>query len=125
EGTVVSTRYEWTANKSFIRCHFSVTRDGETNTGMQMIGKDPSTGALRVWTFEDEGGVGEADVTRDGKKWTFTARGATAEGQVLTATNVMTPLDADSFLWHSVGRALDGEELPDLPPIKVVRVRIK
>jgi len=125
EGTVVSTRYEWTANKSFIRCHFSVTRDGETNTGMQMIGKDPSTGALRVWTFEDEGGVGEADVTRDGKKWTFTARGATAEGQVLTATNVMTPLDADSFLWHSVGRALDGEELPDLPPIKVVRVKGK
>src|SRR5437868_1204850 len=33
-GTAVSTRYEWTANKSFIRCRFSITKDGETDTGM-------------------------------------------------------------------------------------------
>jgi uncharacterized protein (TIGR02246 family) len=125
DGTVVGTRYEWTANKSFIRCTFSVTRDGETSTGMQMIGKDPSTGLLKVWTFEDEGGIGETDITRDGKKWVHAARGVTAEGRVLTATNIMTPVDADSFLWHAVGRTLDDESLPDLPPIKVARVKGK
>ena len=119
------TRYEWTANKSFIRCQFSVTRDGKTDPGMQMIGKDPATGALRVWTFEDAGGVGETEVTRDGKKWVFAARGSTADGKVLTATNIMTPVDADSFLWQSVERTLDGDALPDLPPIKVTRVKGK
>ena len=122
-GTVVSTRYEWTANKSFIRCQFSVTKDGDTSSGTQMIGKDPVTGALHVWTFEDAGGVGESDVSRDGKKWVFTARGSTADGHVLTATNVLTPLDADAFLWHPVQRALDGEPLPDLVPVRVTRVR--
>lgn len=125
DGTVVGTKYEWTANKAFIRCHFSVTRDGQTHTGTQMIGKDPETGLLRVWTFEDEGGIGEMDLARDGKKWVHAARGVTADGRVLTATNIMTPIDADSFSWHAVERALDGEPLPDLAPVKVVRVKAK
>jgi uncharacterized protein (TIGR02246 family) len=125
DGMVVSTKYEWTANKSFIRCQFSIKKDGDTSTGMQMIGKDPATGLLKVWTFEDEGGIGETDITRDEKKWVHAARGVTADGRVLTATNIMTPLDADSFLWHAVGRAIDDDGLPDLPPIKVVRVKAK
>jgi uncharacterized protein (TIGR02246 family) len=124
-GTVVTTKYEWAGNKSFIRCQFSVAQDGKTVGGTQMIGKDPATGLLRVWTFEDEGGIGEAEVTRDGKKWVHAARGATADGRELTATNVLTPVDNDSFLWQVVGRTLDGEELPDLPPVKVTRVQAK
>lgn len=102
-GTAVTTTYEWTKNKTFIRCRLAITRDGETTTGTQMIGKMPSTGGLHVWTFGDEGGIGDADVTRDGKKWVFAARGSTADGQVITATNILTPLDADSFTWQSVG----------------------
>jgi hypothetical protein len=80
---------------------------------------------LRVWTFEDSGGIGDADITRDGKKWVFLARGATPEGKILSATNLMTPVDANSFLWQSVSRTLDDEALPDLPPIKVTRVKAK
>jgi uncharacterized protein (TIGR02246 family) len=124
-GTEASTKYEWTANKSFIRCQFSVTQDGKAHAGMQMIGKDPSTGMLRSWTFEDEGGIAETDVSRDGKKWVFTSRGTTSDGRVLTATNIMTPIDNDSFLWQSVGRTMDEEELPDLPQVKVTRVKGK
>jgi uncharacterized protein (TIGR02246 family) len=125
DGTVVTTKYEWTANKSFIRCQFSITKDGKTQGGMQMIAKEPDTGALRSWTFEDEGGIGETVITRDGKKWIFTASGVTASGQDLTATNILTPIDSDSFLWQSTERTLDDDELPDLPPIKVTRVKVK
>jgi uncharacterized protein (TIGR02246 family) len=124
-GVTVSTKYEWTANKSFIRCQFSITQDGKSHSGMQMIGKDPSNGLLRVWTFDDDGGIGEAEVTRDGKKWVHTTRGATSEGLVLTAPSILTPVDNDSFLWQAVGRVSDDEELPDLPPIKVTRVKAK
>ena len=125
EGTTVTTTYEWTTNKTFIRCHLSITQDGKTVTGMQMIGKMPSTGGLHIWTFEDEGGIGDADITRDGKRWLFAARGSTADGRVITATNVMTPVDADSFLWQTVERTADGEPLPDLVPIAVTRVKGK
>ena len=124
-GVTVSTRYEWTKNKTFIRCNLSINQDGKTVTGTQMFGKMPSTGGLHTWTFEDEGGIGDADITRDGKKWLFTARGSTADGRVITATNIMTPVDANSFVWHAVDRTSDGEALPDLPPIKVTRVKTK
>jgi uncharacterized protein (TIGR02246 family) len=125
DGTVVTTRYEWTANKSFLRCQFSVRQDGQTYGGMQMIGKDPSTGLLHSWTFEDSGGIGGADITRDGKKWVHEASGVTPDGRVLAATNLMTPIDADSFLWQTVERSLDDEPLPDMSPVKVVRVKAK
>lgn len=125
DGVEVSTKYEWTANKSFIRCQMSVKRDGQTHTGMQMLGKDPVTGSLRVWTFEDNGGIGDTEITREGKKWIFTAHGATADGNSIAATNLLTPIDNDSFLWQSVGRSLDDEALPDLPPVKVTRVKAK
>jgi hypothetical protein len=83
----------------------------------------PSTGGLHMWTFEDSGGIGDADIERDGKKWIHTSRGSTADGRVVTATNILTPVNADSFLWQAVERTMDDESLPDLPPIKVTRVK--
>ena len=123
--TTVTTKYEWTAKKTFIRCRFSITQDGRTTSGMQMIGKMPSTGELHTWTFEDDGGIGDSDITRDGKKWMFAARGLTADGRVITSTNIMTPIDADTFTWQAVERALDGESLADQPPVKVTRIKGK
>lgn len=125
DGATVTTKYEWTTNKTFIRCQISIQTDGRTLTAMQMIGKMPSTGGLHIWTFEDAGGIGDADITRDGKKWLFAARGSTADGEVITATNIMTPIDDDSFIFQAVERTRDDEPLPDLAPIKVVRVKAK
>jgi uncharacterized protein (TIGR02246 family) len=125
DGNGVSTKYEWTANKSFIRAHFTLTMDGKTFSGTQMIGKDPATGLLHIWTFEDSGGIGNTDITRDGKKWVHASHAVTPDGRTITSTNVMTPIDADSFTWQAVERVIDGEALPDLPPIKVARVKAK
>ena len=123
--TAVSTTYEWTKNRTFIRCRMSISEGERTVTATQMIGKMPSTGGLHIWTFEDDGGIGDADITRDGKRWKFAARGSTADGRVITATNIMTPADADSFLWQTVERTVDGESVADLPPVKVTRVKNK
>jgi len=125
DGMTVNSKYEWTANKSFIRSQFTITQDGKSFTGMQMIGKDPSTGMLHSWTFEDEGGIGGTDIERDGKKWVHTARAVTTDGRVVTTKNIMTPVDHDSFLWHVTDRMIDDVELPDLAPIKVTRVKVK
>ena len=124
DGAAVTATYEWVPGKAFIRTRFTVA-GGPTEGGTQMIGYDPATGALQAWTFEDAGGVGESGITRDEKKWVFTARGTTAEGRAVTATNILTPVDADSFLWLTVGRTAEDEPLPDLPPVKVTRVPTK
>jgi hypothetical protein len=92
-------------------------------SGMQMIGKDPRTGELRSWLFEHEGGFGEADWSWDGKRWLIKATGATPDGGELTATNILTPIDKDTFTWQSTERTLDGNDLPDILPIKVTRTK--
>jgi uncharacterized protein (TIGR02246 family) len=117
------TAYEWFGNKSFIRAHFTVRQKDRSFTGMQLIGADPKTGELRTWTFEYDGGVGEGTCTRDGNKWVFETTTAMADGSVLTATNILVHVNADTFTWQPVNLTVDGEKIADLPPVKVSRVK--
>jgi uncharacterized protein (TIGR02246 family) len=125
DGLEVHTTYEWDENKVFLRARFTVKQEGRTLSGTQMIGKDPSLGKLRSWTFEGQGGFGEDVWTRDGQKWVLEAHGVQPDGSTLHATNLLTRLDADTFTWQSTNRKEDDEELPDLPPVKVTRVKQK
>jgi hypothetical protein len=45
-----------------------------------------------------------------------------ADGGELTATNIYTPQDKDSFTFRSINRTLDGEKLDDIGPVTVTRV---
>ncbi|MCI0461064.1 MAG: nuclear transport factor 2 family protein [Gemmataceae bacterium] len=121
----VHTTYEWMWNKSFIRAQFTIRHKDRTLSGFQMIGTDVGTGELRSWTFESEGGFGEAAWSRDSKKWLLDSAGRLTDGSTLAATIILMPLDHDSFTWHAVTRVLDGEEVDDLPPVKVTRVKQK
>lgn len=125
DDTEVHTKYEWTANKKYILATFTIKTKDQVYKGKQIITQDLSTGTIRSWTFEDEGGFGEADWVKDGKKWVIESAGASADGARLSATNIMTPLDEDSFLWQTVDRTSDDQSLPDVPPIKVTRVKAK
>jgi uncharacterized protein (TIGR02246 family) len=121
----VQTTYEWMWNQSFIRVQFTIRQKDRTLTGFQMIGLDAVSGILHSWTFESEGGFGEATWSRDGKKWVLDSAGRLADGSILAATIILTPLDPDSFTWQAVKRSVDGEEEEDLPPVKVTRVKPK
>ncbi len=125
DGVDVRTAYEWDENKAFIRVRFSIREEGRTLTGTEMIGRDPSTGRLRSWTFGGHGGFGEAVWSRDGQKWLQEAEGVQPDGSTLRATNILTRLGDDTFTWQSVRRKADDDELPDLPPVKVTRVKTK
>lgn len=121
----VRTTYEWMWNKSFIRVQFNIRQKDRELKGFQIIGKDVASEGLRSWTFESEGGFGEAAWSRDGKKWVLDSAGRLSDGSSLAATNILTPLDQDSFTWQTVRRSIDGEEVDDLPPVKVTRVKPK
>jgi uncharacterized protein (TIGR02246 family) len=125
EDTEVRTTYEWLWNKSFIRVDFTIHHKERTLSGFQIIGKDLASGQLRSWTFESEGGFGEAAWSRDGKKWVLDSAGRLTDGSTLAATLILTPVGPDAFTWQAVDRTLDGEELDDLPPVKVTRVKQK
>lgn len=125
DDTEVRTTYEWWGDKSFIRMNISIKQKSGTREGFQMIGKDSATGQLRSWTFDKAGSFGEATWTQDGKKWLQESAGVSDDGSVLAATNIMTRIDNDSFTFQSVERSVGGEEVADIPPVLVTRVKEK
>jgi uncharacterized protein (TIGR02246 family) len=121
----VRTTYEWDEGRSFIRARFTIKNKEKdvTLSGTQLIGKDPRTGLLHSWLFESNGAFGEAVWNWDGKHWKLDAAGVESDGGETTATNLMTPLDKDSFTWQSIDRKAGDESLPDVTPVKVTRVK--
>jgi uncharacterized protein (TIGR02246 family) len=117
------TTYEWDENKAFLRARITIKQPDRVLTATQTIGKDPRTDGLHSWLFGSDGGFGEASWTRDGKGWQLEATGVTSDGDQMTTTNYLTPIDKDSFSWQSVNRTLNGEELPNIIPIKITRAR--
>jgi uncharacterized protein (TIGR02246 family) len=121
----VRTTYEWTEGKNSIRCHFTIKGKSRTINATQIILKDPRTGDLRSWIFDDDGGFGDGAWVQDGKRWVVMAAGVQGDGGELSATNIMTQVDKDTFTWQSTDRTLDDEDLPNIPPVKVTRVKGK
>jgi uncharacterized protein (TIGR02246 family) len=119
----IRTTYEWWGDKTFIRVNITLKQKDRTVTGFQMIGKDRSTGQLRSWTFDPDGSFGEATWTRNGKKWVQEFAAVLDTGTVVSATHILTSIDDDTFTFQSVERTVGGAEAPDIPPVRVVRVK--
>ena len=123
EGAEIQTTYEWHPNKKFLQVRFTINEKGLTLSGSQVIGVQPASGAVHSWVFEADGGVGQADWSRDGDHWLVNASGTLTDGRTLTETNILRRINDDTFTWQSVDRHLGDETLPDLAPVKVTRVK--
>src|SRR5262249_31371125 len=108
-----------------IRASYTIKnkKDDKTSSGTQLIRMDPATGTIRAWTFDSDGGNGEAFWAWDGGRWAIESNGTLADGSTTTALNFLKRSGDNAFTWRSVKRTLDGEDLPDLGPIKVKRVK--
>ncbi len=116
-------KFEWIAQKNFIKSTFIAVKDGqETMTGAQVIGWNPKLGHIVSWHFDAQGGFGNDAWTKEGSNWTVEARGVLRDGSESSSVNILAPIDADSFMWQSEQRTLDGVRLPDAAPIKVTRM---
>jgi uncharacterized protein (TIGR02246 family) len=120
----VRISFAWNAAKSGIDGRFSVSEDGKpVSSGHQRIIRDPQTGQLHSWMFNDDGGHGESLWYRDGNRWVLDAAGVSADGTETAAANLLTRLSDDEFIWRSVNRAVGSDALPHSDPIKVTRVK--
>jgi uncharacterized protein (TIGR02246 family) len=119
----VRTTWEWFGDKAYIRGNINVTIGGQTQSGMQVIGKDPRTDELRIWTFEVGGGMVEGTCTREGEAWMFRTEGVSADGSKVSNTNILARINNDTFTWQPVNITVNGEQRTDLPPVKVTRVK--
>jgi uncharacterized protein (TIGR02246 family) len=120
----VTITYDLDDNKVFIRGRFVVREKGkEVLSGQQIIGRDPAAEALRSWVFDSEGGFGSGVWQRDGKQWIVESEGTQVDGTTTTSVNLLTPVDADTFIWQSQDRSADGDSKSDSAPVKVRRVK--
>jgi hypothetical protein len=118
------TSYEWAENKKFIKSKYTLTNKKEQSkqSGTQIIGVDPGLGQIRAWTFDSEGGIGEAIWNFEGDRWVIHSQGTLPDGSETTAVNFLTPKAENEFTWRSVRRTHEADNLPDLGPITVRRV---
>jgi uncharacterized protein (TIGR02246 family) len=118
----IETDCNWTKNRTFITRSFTVTVDGEVDlSGIQIIGWDASAKAIRSWTFDSDGGYAEATWTFKKDRWFISNKGVLADGRKASMTNVIKPIDANSFTWQTIERTAGGELLPNVPEVLIVR----
>jgi uncharacterized protein (TIGR02246 family) len=122
EECVVEASYRWTDNERFILNEFTVQIDGRpAMTGTMRIGWDPLRKHVRSWIFDSEGGFAEGLWARQGDQWVLTLAGVTREGKVGSRTMVMSRLGKDRYSCKTHDCVVNGEILPDLDPVTVVR----
>jgi uncharacterized protein (TIGR02246 family) len=121
-GELARVSFAWAPDQNFIVSTRTVeTKEGVLDRGTQWIGWDPVTKQIRSWNFEADGGFGEGAWTKDGDKWIIKTTSVLADGSKVTATNIVSPLNADSISLQSKEQTLDGKALPDTDETKMKR----
>lgn len=119
----ISAKYEWIGNKAFIRGNITTRQKDKTVSAMQVIGLDPRTGSLRIWIFEANGIYAEGACQRSDNTWSFETSGESPQGLPVASKNILHQVSPDVMTWQPVQLRLGDEQIADLPPIKVTRVK--
>jgi uncharacterized protein (TIGR02246 family) len=124
-GRTTETTFAWTKNKSFIKRTFRITSEGKDETtittGTQVIGYDPTTGEIRSWLFDSEGGFAESAWSEEENRMVGRTRSVLADGSAAHSTDVLTRVSNDEFTVQSTDRTIDGESVENGDMIRVVR----
>ena len=122
EDATIESSVNWTKNRKFLTRSFRVTlKNAEPHSGMQLIGWDPAENTIRSWTYDAEGGFGEERWRRTGDRWTIRTKYTLPDGKRGSATNMMHPIDDNTYTWRSVNRIVGGALQPDIDEVTVVR----
>lgn len=119
---MIQTDCEWTKNKNFMTRSFAVViRDQVNMAGMQIIGWDPVAKQIRSWVFDSDGGFAEGKWTRKGGRWMIHQTGTLPDGGKSSAVNIFKRVDDNSFTWQSVQRSVNGDLLPNVDEVTIIR----
>jgi uncharacterized protein (TIGR02246 family) len=122
EESQIITRCQWSQNQNFIIRFFSVNvRDQLQLSGLQIVGWDPQANKIRSWVFDSDGGFGEGMWVKKDASWHVNATGILPDGGKSTSVQIIRLVDDNTFTWQVVNREVDGELLPNVDEVVVVR----
>ena len=121
-GEVITTECKWSRNRNFLVRSFTASiGDYVDITGMQIVGWDPARKQIRSWVFDSDGGLAEGVWSRNDNRWLVKTKATLADGKIASSTSILRPLDKESFGWQKVNRTVDGEILPNIDEVVIVR----
>lgn len=124
KGEVAWASFAWAENQNFIVSSTTLTvKDVPVAGQTQWIGWDTANKQVRSWAFQSSGGFGEGVWSKEGNKWMSKTTATLRDGKKMSATNVLTTVDADHFTFQSTQRSVDGQSLPDTPLMKMKRMK--
>jgi len=121
-GGRMDVAYRWVANHSFLERTYSVEQGGRvTASGVQLIGRDPSSEELQSWSFTSDAGFAVGNWIPQPNGWTIATRGKLPDGTTTGAVNYLTRVDANTLSWQSRERKSGGVSLPDTEAVRLTR----
>lgn len=122
EGATTSS-FHWAAEGSFLVRSFKTDLSEEIQSeGTQVIGWDPRSKSIRSWTFNSDGSFGEGTWSSNGSDWLVKSSQTLADGGAASGTYLVTPVDANSLTVQLLGHEINGEPVPTVPPVTMIRV---
>jgi len=119
----LSSTCKWDPNRRFMVRTFVMKEENRPVLEVtEVIGWDAADRVVRSWVFDSDGGFNQSTWSRRGDDWIISARGTLPDGGRASAVNIIHPIDDNNFTWSSINRDVDGEMLPDVDDVKMVRV---
>ena len=112
----------WTRNRNFISRTYHVREaDEDVSSGLQIIGWDAADQQIRSWLFDSEGGVITGRWIKRDDLWVVHSLARLSDGQEGSFTSVFRPITADKYGWKKINRMINGNLLPNLDEVIVLR----
>ncbi len=119
--SVVAMKCRWSEDKNFLLVDFSVNRQGKpVMKASQRIGWDPLHQRVRSWTFDSDGGYGDAHWTAIPTGWVLKSTAVLPDGRSGSATLFLEPTDKDKFNMRGFDRIV-GTDRNDDYEVTIVR----
>lgn len=113
---------KWNKFKNFIIQRFKMKVYGTVEMeGLQIIGWDPIEQKIRSWVYDSDGGFGNGIWSKDGNSWNAVLNYVLSDGKKASATYSYTNINDKSYSFSATNRTINGEALPKIEPVTVVR----
>ncbi len=108
----------------FISRRFKVvSNDGRELEGTQIVGRDPSSGTIRSWGFDSEGGIEQAAWHRDGDRWLVKVKAMLPDGSEGSEQRVLSFVGGGKMTSEVIEQQVNGQLLPASKKITLNRDR--